>query len=124
MTADTPLRGRPIDACGFGAMEIDGKRFSSDLFLFPDGRVQDHWWRRSGHRLSLEDMAPLLEAFPRIVIVGTGYYGRMVPDRDIEARLGRLGIDLEAVPTCEAAQRFNDAFCKEAGVAGCFHLTC
>jgi hypothetical protein len=124
MTVETPIRGRPINLCAFGALEIGGKRFSSDLFLFPDGRVRDQWWRRSGHRLSIDDMAPLLEAVPRIVIVGTGYYGRMVPDRDLESRLGRLGIDLETAPTCAAAQRFNDAFGKAAGVAGCFHLTC
>ena len=45
---------------------IDGKTYHSDLIIFPDGRIQSSWWRKSGHRLSLEDIAHLVDASPYI----------------------------------------------------------
>jgi hypothetical protein len=38
-----------IESSAFGVMTIDGRTFSSDLIIFPDGSVKDRWWRQRGH---------------------------------------------------------------------------
>jgi hypothetical protein len=44
-----------ITSYDFGHIIIDGKRYTSDLIVFPD-RVKVGWWRKEGHRLQLEDL--------------------------------------------------------------------
>lgn len=124
MTSGRVIKGTPIEHCAFGALRIKGKTYSSDLFIFPDGRIQDGWWRKKGHRLFFEDLAPLLAFRPRLIVVGTGYYGRMVPDPNLEKQLGEAGVELVKDPTCSAAERFNRLSEDGPGVAACFHLTC
>ncbi len=60
-----------IDSFSFGTMVIDGKPYTSDLIIFPDGRVQDAWWRARGHVLSANDIADLVDKKPKIIIAGT-----------------------------------------------------
>jgi hypothetical protein len=116
--------GFPIEDCVFGAMTVLGRRYTTDLLLLPDGTVQDGWWRREGHRLRLQDLASLLPAQPRHLIVGTGYYGLMALATDLKERLQALGIEMSAAPTCQAAEKLNRRWKPDTGVAGCFHLTC
>ncbi|RLI30667.1 hypothetical protein DRO48_02760, partial [Candidatus Bathyarchaeota archaeon] len=44
-----------IEAYGFGYIVVDGKRYTSDVIIFPD-RVMDGWWRKEGHRLYVDDL--------------------------------------------------------------------
>lgn len=120
-----PKTGKPIEHCAFGSLKIRGKRFGSDLFIFPDGHIEDNWWRKEGHRLFVEDLAKLLAAKPRTLVIGTGYYGNMALAPDLKAHLKDHGVDhIVAEPTCSAAERFNDLSGSAPDVAGCFHLTC
>ena len=32
-------------------MTIGGQEFKADLIIHQDGRIQDNWWRTSGHHL-------------------------------------------------------------------------
>ena len=113
-----------IESCSFGAMTIDGRRYTSDLMIFPDGRVMDQWWRAEGHRLTFKDMMPLIESAPRLIVAGMGIYGQMKLEPGFEKALKDSGISLVAENTEAAARRFNDLSKAQAGVAACFHLTC
>ena len=113
-----------IARCQFGSMIIGGKAYTSDLIIFADGRVVDNWWRRSGHRLTLEDIPAVLADKPDIIVVGTGISGMMRLASDVEAELGRQGIELVAERTQAAAETFNRLKSSSTKVAGCFHLTC
>lgn len=113
-----------IEKCAFGTMTINGKRFTSDLMIFPDGRIRDRWWRTEGHRLSLQDIMPLVESAPRFIVAGMGIYGQMKADPGLEAALKAKGISLITDRTEDAARRFNELHHKQEGVAACFHLTC
>ena len=53
-----------IDTYAFGGMVIDGRRYGSDLIVYPDGRVQDGWRRGEGHVLKLADIGDLVAAGP------------------------------------------------------------
>jgi hypothetical protein len=112
-----------ISDVSFGKIVVAGQAFTSDVLIFPDGRVQDGWWRREGHRLTYEDLAPLLESDPQVIVVGTGIYGRLRPDPDLARRLRRLGIELLARPTAAAVELFNQRAGSSRVAAG-LHLTC
>ena len=45
-----------IDSYHFGQIIINGKKYTSDVIIFPD-RVQGDWWRNESHELSLKDIA-------------------------------------------------------------------
>ena len=84
-----------IQRVAFGRLVLDGRTYTSDLVIYPDGRVREGWRRARGHRLSVENIAGLVERGPELIVAGTGINGRMRPDPDLEERL-----------------------------AACFHLTC
>ena len=105
-------------------MVIDNRNLHSDVMIYPDGRVEDNWRRIAGHRLEAADIGQLLTSSPSILVVGTGIYGRMHIQPDLESYVKTNGIELVVKRTEQAAETFNQL--KQAGlnVAGCFHLTC
>ena len=112
-----------IESFSFGRMVVDGKAYDSDLIIYPDGRIQDSWWRKSGHRMTLADIADLIAAEPEVIVTGTGVYGYMKPDRSVRKNLTENNIRLIAEPTGQAWQTFNELTVK--GRAGaCFHVGC
>jgi hypothetical protein len=75
----------------FGKIEIDGRSYTSDVILTPEGGV-DTWWRRDGHSLAVGDLAPILAARPDILVIGTGYLGRMIVSQDARRHLEAHGV--------------------------------
>lgn len=113
-----------IESSVFGAMTIDGRTYSSDLLIYPGGRVDDCWWRAQGHRFSQNDLESLIAADPEVIVAGTGVYGLAKIDPGLSAVLSGAGIELFALRTPKAVQAFNLALAQGRKVAGCFHLTC
>ena len=111
-----------IDSYDFGRIVIDGKRYNSDLIIFPD-KVRDGWWRKEGHRLSIEDLEEVLQAKPEVLVVGTGYYGFMKVPREVKEYLGSRKIELVVENTKEAFKTFNRLTSTKKVVAA-FHLKC
>jgi hypothetical protein len=112
-----------IEAYSFGWMIIDGKRYTSDLLIYPDGRVEATWYRNRGHVLSIDDISTLTQAGPEVIIAGTGANGLMKPEKDIEKRLDQKGIGFISLPSIEAVERYNHLSLEKI-VGACFHLTC
>jgi hypothetical protein len=113
-----------IEKCAFGSMIVDGRRITSDLMIFPDGRIEDRWRRIAGHRLEKADIEPLLESHPGILVVGTGVYARMRLRPDLESYMQEQGIELVAKRNKTAVQAYNQLRQEGKKVAACFHLTC
>jgi hypothetical protein len=111
-----------IEAYRFGRMRIDGGTYTADVLVFPD-RVKSDWWRREGHKLSVEDLDEVLQAKPEILVVGTGYYGRLKVLPETAAHLQREGISVIAEKTGDAYHTFNE-LSPAKRVLGAFHLTC
>lgn len=112
-----------IDSCSFGSIVINGKTYTSDLVIYPDGKIVEYWRRKKGHQLSRDDIVDLIESKPQVIIAGTGVSGRMVPDRGLEKDLSRLAIKFITAPNQKAIELFNE-LSPENRVGACFHLTC
>ena len=112
-----------IDHYRFGHIDIQGRSYDADVIIFPD-RVQEHWWRREGHRLVQEDLEAVLAEKPDLLIVGTGYYGRMqVPEKTLDS-LATAGIDVRVLKTDQAVAEFNRLQRECASIVAALHLTC
>lgn len=105
----------------FGHVTVDGWEETHDVIVLPE-RVVRNWWRRDGHALVLEDLEAVLDELPARLIIGTGADGRMQPDPGTLATLRARGIEVEALPTAEAVQRYGAA--NPAATAAALHLTC
>ncbi len=112
-----------IDSFIFGSMVIDGRRYTSDLIINPDGHVRDGWRRSRGHVLTRTDVQTLVEAGPEMIIAGTGTYGRMQPEPGLEKTLGKMGIQFKSGPNHQAVAWYNDSSAS-ISVGACFHLSC
>lgn len=113
-----------IEKCRFGSMTIEGRRFGSDLMIFPNGDIRADWRRAAGHRLCMADIEELVAAQPQILVVGNGIFGRMKPEQDLEQLLNQRGIRMLMARTKAAAQLYNETRRTQPMVAACFHLTC
>jgi hypothetical protein len=111
-----------IDSYHFGQIVINGQKYTSDVIIFPD-RVQGDWWRDASHKLTLKDVAVIMNENPEILLVGTGALGlmRVLPDvaRETEAH----NIELIVQPTSEACETYNQ-LSKTQRVVAALHLTC
>lgn len=112
-----------IESYSFGRMEINGRNFSSDLIIYPDGRIEDNWWREEGHRLGMADIAGLLDFAPEMIVIGTGASGLMKVDRQLKDYALERKIELVVDRTVAAVAKFNQLI-GEGTVGACFHLTC
>ncbi|MEM1578352.1 MAG: MTH938/NDUFAF3 family protein [Archaeoglobaceae archaeon] len=104
----------------FGKIWINGELYTTDLIILQD-RVKENWWRKEGHRLSIEDLKEVIDFEPEILVVGTGYNGRMEIPNETKKFLEKRGIRLISAPTPKAVEIFNGISGKKAGA---FHLTC
>ena len=112
-----------IDSYSFGSLVINGKTYTDDLIILPDGKILKPWWRTQGHQLTMNDLRELIDSSPEIIVVGTGVSGRVIPDKSLEPDLAKLSIELIAVPNEEAIKVFNQ-LAPEKRIGGGFHLTC
>ncbi len=110
-----------IEDYSFGRIVIDGVEHTRDVIVLPDGVVAN-WWRREGHSLVVEDLEAVLDRLPARLIVGTGAYGRMQPQRSALDALERRGVQVEVCDTEEAVRRYRAA--DPSATAGALHLTC
>jgi hypothetical protein len=110
-----------IEGYSFGRVLVDGEEHTKDVIVLPH-RVVGGWWRRDGHALVLEDLEEVVDELPERLIVGTGAYGRMRPDPATLEQLRGREVEVEALPTPDAIERFGEL--DPARTAAALHLTC
>jgi hypothetical protein len=117
-------RSRPamIESYEFGRIVIKGKRYATDVIIYPD-HVEDNWWREEGHSLSPVDLWAVVQAKPEVLVVGTGRSGLMRVLPETEKYLREQGIRLIAERTTEAVRIYNQ-LCQSTRVVAALHLTC
>lgn len=112
----------PINSYEFGEINIDGKTYHHDVVVYKD-KVDDSWRRVEGHKLSLGDIAEILDKRPEILIIGTGAEGIMKVPADVIAAIEQKGIKVIVKRTGDACREYNELL--EAGnVIAALHLTC
>ncbi len=112
-----------IDSYQFGNIVIDGVNYSSDCLIL-GGTVRANWWRKRGHLLSAEDLQPVIAAKPSVLIVGCGASGLMKVSDEVREVLLEEDIQLEAVDTAKAVERFNELSKTGVSIAAALHLAC
>jgi hypothetical protein len=113
-----------IEKYTFGSMTINGKKFTSDLIIHAGGRIEGNWRRDQGHLLAAKDIDTIMAKKPDKLIVGTGASGRMHVSESVTELCEKKGIEIKALPTSEAAEKYNKEAGEKLSVAACFHLTC
>lgn len=111
-----------IDSYSFGEIEVNGKKYTNDLIIFPN-RVKDNWWRDEGHLLQVQDLKEVFEENPGVLIVGKGANGRMDVSQEVEERCEREGVELRAMKTEKVKHVFNKLE-NQKNVFAAIHLTC
>ncbi len=102
-------------------MIIDGKRFLSDLIIYPD-RVNSRWLRKKGHQVCIDDIVEIIAGQPEYLIIGTGELGRMRVLPETQDFVQACGIQLVFAPTEYAYKMYNDIYTKRH-IIGAFHLS-
>lgn len=110
-----------IDFYRFGRIVVDGVEHSRDLIVLPE-RVIGNWWRRDGHSLVIEDLDDVLDELPERLVVGCGAQGRLRPHPSVIEALTKRGVEVEALPTGDAVERYSRL--DPARTAAALHLTC
>jgi hypothetical protein len=111
-----------VESYRFGEVVIDGRRYSRDVIIDPEG-VDDKWWREEGHTLAPSDIREVLQSAPDVLIVGCGSAGRMKVLAETEEMLRKVGIEVIAErtgPACETYNRLRES----RRVVAALHLTC
>ncbi len=111
-----------IDSYRFGQIIISGKKYSSDVIIFPD-KIRGDWWRNKGHELALQDITEVITENPEVLIVGTGASGLMTVLPEVQREAKALNITLITQPTGEACEVYNQ-LCHSQKVVAALHLTC
>jgi hypothetical protein len=113
-----------IDKYAFGHIRVDGRDYSRDVILL-GGEVKGPWWREAGgHVYAKQDLAEVLAAAPEVVVLGTGYFGRVkVLDETLEA-LAESGSEIVVERTGGAVEAYNRFVAEGRDVAAALHLTC
>jgi hypothetical protein len=112
-----------IDSYQFGKIVIDGMAYESDCLIVDDS-IDANWWRKQGHVLDPEDLQPVIEARPAVLVVGCGSPGLMKVSKNTRQVLQQEGIELVALNTDKAVMKFNELTEKGENVAAALHLTC
>jgi hypothetical protein len=107
----------------FGKIVVNGKTYTDDIKIV-HGQVIADWWRKSGHRVDVEDIADILESSPEIVIIGKGSPGLMKTSAHLREKLATHKIALIEKKTSKAIEVFNKLFQEGRKVAAGFHITC
>ena len=108
----------------FGHVTVDGVEHTKDVIVLPE-RVVGDWWRENGHSLVLSDLEQVVDELPERLVVGCGAHGRLEPDPGVVDQLAARGVEMEALPTAEAVERYRELAARNpAAVAAALHLTC
>jgi len=107
----------------FGKIVVNDRTYMDDIKIIR-GQVISDWWRKSGHRVDVEDIADILESDPEIVIIGKGSPGLMKTSAPLREKLATHNIGLIEKKTSKAIEVFNKFFQEGKRVAGGFHISC
>jgi len=118
------MRRQPvIDDYDFGEIMVNGVVYDRDLIITPSG-VKPNWWRVEGHRLQLTDVQEVVNADVDVVVIGTGYDGRMIVDDDVIKAFKERGAEVYVLKSRQAVKKYNEEVEKGRKVLLLIHLTC
>jgi polyphosphate kinase 2 (PPK2 family) len=111
-----------VDQFEFGAIEIDGQVYKSDVMILPDGSVEP-WQHKDEHTLHIKDLKGIIKAKPEVLVIGLGTIGNVVLEAEAEQKLQEEAVEVMAFKTDKACEIFN-AIRGQRKVAAILHVDC
>lgn len=111
-----------IESYSFGKIVINGKAYTQDIIIYLE-RIEEGWWRKAGHSVSVDDIGNILKEKPDVLVIGKGSPGMMNVSAPAKKALASSSIILIEEPTEEAIKSYNEVS-KTSRACGAFHLTC
>ena len=113
-----------IDSYSFGRIRVDGIDYTEDVIMLR-GEVRSPWWRSAGgHIYAPTDLEEVVATAPEIVILGTGYFGRVKILDETRTVLADVDSEVIVEKTSRAVEIFNQLAAEDRDVAAALHLTC
>ena len=116
-----------VNSFKFGSIVLDGKKYSRDVFLFPDGGIRKRkggFWKFDSHSIRREEIEELVKSTPDVLIVGTGTDGAAKLNQDADAFLKGSEVESVVIPSQEAVDKFNELSAQGKHPAALIHITC
>ena len=126
-----------LEETGFGYIVVNGKRYSHDIVLYPDGKVRKRrkdlskkYRNRYGHTpLSREELELYVEESGNIeyLVIGTGQYGVLPLTPDAKKYIGKLeekGVKIIIDKTPNILSIINRLEKEDKRVLAIIHTTC
>ena len=117
-----------IESFSFGSIVIGSKTYGRDILILPDGTIKR---RRASTRFGIGshvikkgEINELVKANPEVVVVGTGTNAWAQLASDAELCVKEAKIELIALPSEKAAEKFNQLTDEGKKVAALIHITC
>ncbi len=107
----------------FGAVKVAGRTHSRDLVVCGE-QVLSPWELKEGHRLFLEDLSWTLALQPRVMIVGTGAFGRLHISKEVVKCIDEMRISLHGFKSRTAINDNNETIDQEEDIIACLCLSC
>lgn len=108
-----------IDSSDWGSVTIDGKRYETDVYLLPSGKVET---RQKDHTITRGELERLLEGGTEKLVIGKGVEGVARLDQEAEKLVESLKIEVVIGKTPDIRGAINGA--KDQKVAALIHTTC
>lgn len=112
--------GTRINSTEFGSVTINRKKYNHDVWIFPDGTVEE---RDKDHEFTAEEMEYLATEHPDTVLVGTGQNGVVKISEGAVRIAEQRGIELVAGTTPDIIHLYNE-ISQERKVVAAIHVTC
>lgn len=111
-----------IEHYEFGRFIVDGKLHQSNIVLLGNEVKEARYLPM--HQLKLDDIIPLVNYKPEIIIIGTGSSGVMKVSKEITDYIDKKGIKLVVEKTGKACETYNTLLKEGRRVAAFLHDTC
>jgi hypothetical protein len=116
-----------IDRAEFGEIVVDGKKYTHDIIIRLDGKVDRRKKHLSkalygtSHLLSLAEAEFIYEEGAEWVLFGGGQFGKCRLSEDAKDYFKEKECAVKLLPIGPAVERWNQV---DGKVIGVFHLTC
>ena len=111
----------------FGSIVIDGKQYSYDVVVLPDGTIKEREASKAkfgGHTIGKAEIEELAKMKPETVIVGTGTDGMATVSEDGQAYARGAKLNLVVLASSKAIEKLNQLTREGKRVAALIHITC
>ena len=116
-----------INSYNFGFIVVDGKQYTFDVVISPDGTVKEREpskGRVGSHHIGCNEIESINKGAPDAIVVGTGASGLAKLASEAEVYLQQVNPNLIILPSPQAVQKFNKLTEEGKRVSALIHITC